>query len=142
MHNLSSVENHEGTLASTLREGGMSKRLIGIAAAVVGTCCGATVAPAQAPSISLQQFDMGAPQQCGGHTFCTGAAQKALQDQGLRIPDKNTLFGFNQNLSAMVVCHAVGDHSFVVVIAASTDRNAAHNTAENLHKHMRGAGCL
>jgi hypothetical protein len=26
-----------------------------------------------------QQFDMGAPQQCGGHTFCTGAAQKALE---------------------------------------------------------------
>lgn len=120
----------------------MSNWFIGIAAAVLGTCCGATVASAQAPSIFLQQFDMGAPPQCGGHTFCTGAAQKALQDQGLKIPDKNTLFGFSQNLSAMVVCHAVGDHSFVVVIAASTDRNAANNTAENVRKHMTGAGCL
>ena len=120
----------------------MSNWLIGIAAAVVGTCCGATVASAQAPSIFQQQFDMGAPQQCGGHTFCTGAAQKALEDHGLKIPDKKALFGFNQNLSALVVCHPVGDHSFVVVIAASTDGNAARNTAEALHKHMRGAGCL
>src|SRR5215831_5186919 len=107
----------------------MWKRLIGIAAAVVGTCCGATVASAQAPSIFQQQFQMGAPQQCGGHTFCTGAAQKALQDERLKIPDKNNLFGFNQNTSVLVVCHAVGDHSFAVVIAASTDRDAADNMA-------------
>jgi hypothetical protein len=121
----------------------MSKRLIGIvAAALVGTCCGATTASAQAPSIAHQQFDMGAPQQCGGHTFCTGAAHQALQDERLKIPDKNRPFGFNQNISVLVVCHAVGDHSFAVVIAASTDRDAADNIAKNVHKHMSGAGCL
>jgi hypothetical protein len=124
------------------KEADMSKRLIGIAAAVVGTCCGATVASAQAPSMFFEQFNMGAPQQCGGHTFCTGAAHQALQDERLKIPNKNTLFGFNQNLSVLVVCHGVGDHSFVVVVAASTDGNAADNMAKNVHKRMSGAGCL
>ncbi len=121
----------------------MSKRLIGIAAAVVGTCCGATVASAQAPSIFHQTFNMGAPQHCGGHTFCTGAAQQALQGERLKIPNKNSLFGFNDNISVLVVCHGVGDQSFVVVIAASReDGNAADNMAKNVHKRMSGVGCL
>jgi hypothetical protein len=120
----------------------MSKRLIGIAAAVVGTCCGTTVASAQAPSIFHQSFDMGAPQQCGGHTFCNGAAHDAMQREGLQIPDKNRLFGFSHNVTILVVCHAVGDHSFTVVVAASPDRTAADDLGQKVHKHMTGAGCL
>jgi hypothetical protein len=120
----------------------MSKRLIGIAAAVVGTCCGATVASAQAPSMSDQQFNMGVPQQCGGHTFCTGAAEQALKDEHVTVPNQRSPFGFNHNVSVLVMCRAEGDHSFALVIAASPDRDAASTMVKNVHKHMSGAGCL
>jgi hypothetical protein len=70
------------------------------------------------------------------------AAQQALQGERLKIPNKNSLFGFNDNISVLVVCHGVGDQSFVVVIAASRDGNAADNMAKNVHKRMSGVGCL
>ena len=121
----------------------MSKRLIGIAAAVVvGTCCGATAASAEAPSIFHQVFEMSAPGQCGGHTFCNGTALDALTNEHLKIPDQHSLFGFNQNVSVQVLCRPEGDHSLAVVIAASPDRVAADDMAKNVHKHMSGAGCM
>jgi hypothetical protein len=122
----------------------MLRKLLAFLAILAG-CCTSNLAVAQAPPMQLGSFMIGAPQHCGGHSFCGQVGSGALEKEGLNISKSSDslIWGLGSNVSVMVYCLPWGnENSFAIVVASSPSSSIAEQFRNNVRSRMQTTGCL
>lgn len=125
------------------------KDMIRIVTLIVGAFGGlllASVAPAQqAPALYWTHIEMGAPEHCGGVSWCPTVAYGELSREGFNAKRDGTVgaYGSNRDSTVVVECVSIGNGGmWAGIFAAASDARTAERVRDNIAQKMRGAGCL
>jgi hypothetical protein len=101
------------------------------------------LASAQSPAMHEGSFTIGAPEHCGGHSWCSTVGRGAMTSEQINVTNSgNPLFGHKGSVTVMVLCEPQGNQSLAVVVAASMDSPAAESIRNAVRTRMTKAGCL
>jgi hypothetical protein len=120
----------------------MLRKNVIVAAAMIGGCCTAVTAAAQAPAMQTGIFEVGAPAQCGGHSWCNSVGSEAMRNEGLSVSPGNPSYGQGQDATVMVLCTPSGANSSAVVVASSLNGPTAERLRNAVRTRMVREGCL
>lgn len=93
--------------------------------------------------MEIGTFLMGAPQSCGGHSWCSSTASDEMGRNGLKVTKSGGVtFGATQDVVVAVVCTDQGNQSLAFISAASSKTGLAEKTRNTVRTAMTRAGCL
>ncbi len=99
------------------------------------------------PSVKWKSFEVGAPPQCGGPTWCaTVVAPTAIRASGLSmtptVVDPFTAWGSNSDTTVVVKCSVNPNGGMnVTVFSASNNAQSSGMWRDDVSMHMLGVGC-